>query len=173
MGATTIWERWDSMLPDGSINPGEMTSFNHYAFGAVASWLHSTVAGLSADTPGYQRIRIAPRPRPPLTDAGATHETPYGTAAVDWRLDGATLVVDVLIPPGTVGAIIDLENHPPEERGPGRHVIRVPYPEPAHSRFESRVTGPASVRGMRGRRGIVIKERHPISARSPSSEGQQ
>ena len=35
MGATTIWERWDSMLPDGTINPGQMTSFNHYAFGAV------------------------------------------------------------------------------------------------------------------------------------------
>ncbi len=40
MGATTTWERWDSLLPDGSVNPGEMTSFNHYALGAVASWLH-------------------------------------------------------------------------------------------------------------------------------------
>ena len=39
LGATTIWERWNSMLPDGSINPGEMTSFNHYAFGAVADFL--------------------------------------------------------------------------------------------------------------------------------------
>jgi alpha-L-rhamnosidase len=39
MSATTIWERWDSMLPDGSINPGDMTSFNHYALGAVADWL--------------------------------------------------------------------------------------------------------------------------------------
>ena len=45
MGATTIWERWDSMLPDGTINPGEMTSFNHYALGAVADWLHRTVGG--------------------------------------------------------------------------------------------------------------------------------
>ncbi|MGL1682664.1 hypothetical protein ACSTIO_23860, partial [Vibrio parahaemolyticus] len=47
MGATTVWERWDSMLPDGSVNPGEMTSFNHYALGAVADWLHRTVAGLA------------------------------------------------------------------------------------------------------------------------------
>ena len=45
MGATTIWERWDSMLPDGTINPGEMTSFNHYALGAVADWMHRTVGG--------------------------------------------------------------------------------------------------------------------------------
>ncbi|MCB0241082.1 MAG: alpha-L-rhamnosidase, partial [Anaerolineae bacterium] len=47
MGATTIWERWDSMLPDGRVNPGKMTSFNHYALGAVADWLHRTVAGLA------------------------------------------------------------------------------------------------------------------------------
>src|SRR5262249_14600583 len=54
MGATTIWERWDSMLPDGSINPGEMTSFNHYAFGAVADWLHRVVGGLAPAAPGYR-----------------------------------------------------------------------------------------------------------------------
>ena len=46
MGATTVWERWDSMLPDGTVNPGEMTSFNHYALGAVADWLHRRVAAL-------------------------------------------------------------------------------------------------------------------------------
>ena len=55
MGATTVWERWDSLLPDGSVNPGEMTSFNHYALGAVADWLHRTVAGLAPDAPGYRR----------------------------------------------------------------------------------------------------------------------
>ena len=86
MGATTIWERWDSMLPDGSINPGDMTSFNHYAFGAVADWLHRTVAGLAPAAPGYRRLRIAPRPGPGITSAAATHETPYGTAAVAWTL---------------------------------------------------------------------------------------
>ena len=47
MGATTVWERWDSMLPDGSINPGEMTSFNHYALGAVADWMHRTIGGIA------------------------------------------------------------------------------------------------------------------------------
>ena len=72
MGATTIWERWDTMLPDGSINPGEMTSFNHYALGAVADWLHRTVAGLAPRHPATAgcgcappRRRPHPRPRPP------------------------------------------------------------------------------------------------------------
>ncbi|EEA21078.1 hypothetical protein EYB25_008541 [Talaromyces marneffei] len=54
MGATTVWERWDSMLPDGSINPGEMTSFNHYALGSIINWLHSTVAGVSPLSAGWK-----------------------------------------------------------------------------------------------------------------------
>ncbi|WP_329609203.1 alpha-L-rhamnosidase-related protein [Arthrobacter sp. ATA002] len=52
MGATTVWERWDSMLPDRTINPGQMTSFNHYAFGAVADWMYRRLAGLAPDSPG-------------------------------------------------------------------------------------------------------------------------
>jgi alpha-L-rhamnosidase len=47
MGATTVWERWDSMLRYGTSNPGQMTSFNHYALGAVADWIHRTVARLA------------------------------------------------------------------------------------------------------------------------------
>ena len=64
MGATTIWERWDSMLPDGSINPGEMTSFNHYALGAVADWMHRVLGGLApgrARLPGHRRRAAAGR----------------------------------------------------------------------------------------------------------------
>ena len=67
MGATTVWERWDSMLPDGSINPGEMTSFNHYALGAVADWLHRRVAGLAPAAPGYREIAVRPLPTAALT----------------------------------------------------------------------------------------------------------
>ena len=62
MGATTIWERWDSMLPDGTINPGEMTSFNHYALGAVADWMHRTIGGIAPLEPGYSKVLIAPQP---------------------------------------------------------------------------------------------------------------
>ncbi|PTT70646.1 alpha-L-rhamnosidase, partial [Arthrobacter sp. HMWF013] len=62
MGATTIWERWDSMLPDGSINEGEMTSFNHYALGAVADWMHRSLAGLAPAEPGYRKLLVRPRP---------------------------------------------------------------------------------------------------------------
>ena len=86
MGATTIWERWDSMLPDGTINPGEMTSFNHYALGSVADWLHRTVAGLAPAEPGYRRVRVAPRIGGGLTWAHASLRSPSGEIAVGWRL---------------------------------------------------------------------------------------
>ncbi len=62
MGATTMWERWDSMLPDGTINPGQMTSFNHYALGAVADWMHRNIGGIAPLEPGYSRVLIAPQP---------------------------------------------------------------------------------------------------------------
>ena len=78
MGATTVWERWDSMLPDGSINPGEMTSFNHYAFGAVADYLHRVVAGLAPGAPGYRSVTVKPVPGGALTSARARQLTPYG-----------------------------------------------------------------------------------------------
>jgi alpha-L-rhamnosidase len=107
MGATTVWERWDSMLPDGTVNPGEMTSFNHYALGAVADWLHRTVAGLAPAAPGYRRLLVRPRPGGGLTHASATHETPYGRAAVSWSRTDGELRVTVMVPPGTT-ALIDL-----------------------------------------------------------------
>ncbi len=84
MGGTTIWERWDSMLPDGRLNPGDMLSFNHYALGAMADWLHRTLAGLAPAEPGYRRILVAPRPGGGLSFARASHETPYGRAEVHW-----------------------------------------------------------------------------------------
>lgn len=126
MGATTVWERWDSLLPDGSVNPGEMTSFNHYALGAVADWLHRTVAGLAPAAPGYRRLRIAPRPLASLDHASARHETPYGEAAVEWRRDGDAVRITAVVPPNTT-ADVDLPGIPadgttlPTTVGSGTH----------------------------------------------------
>ncbi|MCU1422016.1 MAG: Bacterial alpha-L-rhamnosidase [Microbacteriaceae bacterium] len=119
MGATTIWERWDSMLPDGSINPGEMTSFNHYAFGAVADWMHRTIGGISALEPGYSRILLAPQPGGGLTSASASLKTPHGTVSVDWTIDGAGLHVDVEVPEGAT-AVLRLPGSEDVELGAGR-----------------------------------------------------
>ncbi len=131
MGATTIWERWDSMLPDGQVNPGQMTSFNHYALGAVADWLHRTVAGLAPADPGYRRILVAPHPGGGLTHAAAAHETPYGRAEVQWRRAGSSLILDVTIPPGAT-ALVQLpdQTDAPVEVGTGRHTFTCAFRAP-------------------------------------------
>jgi alpha-L-rhamnosidase len=104
-GATTIWERWDSLLEDGSINPGEMTSFNHYALGAVADWLHRVVGGLAPAAPGYARLAIAPQPLPGLEWATTRHDTPYGTASVEWRRQDGQLCVRAVVPANTAASV--------------------------------------------------------------------
>ncbi|KAG7041707.1 glycosyltransferase family 28 domain-containing protein [Colletotrichum scovillei] len=105
-GATTVWERWDSMLPDGTINPGDMTSFNHYAFGAVAKFLVERLAGLQRLEPGWKRSRAKPILGAELTNASAEHVTPYGKVACAWKLadegEGRLrLKVNVVVPPLT------------------------------------------------------------------------
>jgi len=122
MGATTVWERWDSMLPDGRLNPGDMLSFNHYALASVADWLHRIVAGLAPAAPGYRRLLVAPLPGGGLDHASAAHETPYGRAEVSWTRGGGQLEVDLLVPAGA-RAFVSLPD--PEwqdvEVGSGRH----------------------------------------------------
>jgi alpha-L-rhamnosidase len=118
------------MLPDGSINPGDMTSFNHYAFGAVADWLHRTVAGLAPGTPGYRTLLVAPRPGVGLTAASATHETPYGTAAVAWQLTGTEFTLDVTVPPNTTAEISLPNGSEPVSVGSGQHSFTRTIPEP-------------------------------------------
>ena len=123
MGATTIWERWDSMLPDGTINPGQMTSFNHYALGAVADWLHRTVGGIAPLEPGYSRVLIAPHPGGDIDWARSTLETRHGTISVSWsRRDAGPIELDVTLPEG-VTAEVELWGSDVHELGGGRHVL--------------------------------------------------
>lgn len=119
-GATTVWERWDSLLPDGTVNPGQMTSFNHYALGAVADWMHRVIAGLAPASPGYRQIRFAPRPGGGLTSASARQLTPYGEASIAWRIEGGSLEVEVKVPVGAE-AVLDLLGLGEETLGSGIH----------------------------------------------------
>ncbi|GAB4113649.1 MAG: glycoside hydrolase family 78 protein [Roseiflexaceae bacterium] len=130
MGATTIWERWDSMLPDGSVNPGEMTSFNHYALGAVADWLHRVVAGLAPAAPGYRQIVIAPHLGAGLTYARARHHSPYGPIEAGWQIEGATLTIHASIPHGTTATVHLPGATEPFIIGPGQYQWQQPCQPP-------------------------------------------
>ncbi|KAL4806574.1 bacterial alpha-L-rhamnosidase-domain-containing protein [Aspergillus unguis] len=107
MGATTVWERWDSMLPDGTINPGEMTSFNHYALGSIINWLHKTVAGVSPLEPGWKQILVQPLPGGTITSAGAKYETAYGRLEVRWEVkDGDQFRLELVVPPNSTAKVV-------------------------------------------------------------------
>ena len=129
MGATTIWERWDSLLPDGTVNPGEMTSFNHYAFGAVADWLHHLVAGLAPDGPGSGLMRIAPEPARPAIDSAASTARPItGPRNRAGRSATIGFKLEAVVPPNTRGNVLVPGETSHRDVGSGRHVwtARIP-----------------------------------------------
>jgi alpha-L-rhamnosidase len=106
-GATTIWERWDGIKPDGTFqNPG-MNSFNHYAYGAIGEWMYGVVAGLELDPqdPAYRHVLVQPRPGGRLASAEARLETPYGEAASGWTLAGGKATVSATVPPNARGTV--------------------------------------------------------------------
>jgi len=108
MGATTIWERWDGIKPNGSFQTPDMNSFNHYAYGAIGDWMYKTIAGINAvaDQPGYKYILISPKPGGKITNAAAELETVYGTVKSAWTLEGGLLKLDVTIPANTKAKIV-------------------------------------------------------------------
>lgn len=106
-GATTIWERWDGYTEDNGFQDPSMNSFNHYAYGAIGTWLYTKVAGINVDPeqPGYKHSEIRPQPGGGLTQATGTLQTQYGELRSSWALDGNTLILDVTIPPNTSATI--------------------------------------------------------------------
>lgn len=106
MGATTIWERWDTQKPDGTIIEG-MNSFNHYSYGAIGEWLYSHVAGLSIDVenPGYKHILFHPHPGGGLTNAKVDFESMYGAVKSAWEIKGDKFIYEVSIPVNTTGTV--------------------------------------------------------------------
>ena len=150
MGATTMWERWDSLLADGTINRTEMTSFNHYALGAIADFLHRVVAGLAPGAPGYRQLHIAPRPGGGLTHAAAALRTPYGDASVRWQRPGDRLVVDVVVPTGST-ARVELPGQPAADVGPGSHRFECLHRPAAPRPVAAGARGPDARRARRAR----------------------
>lgn len=97
-GATTIWERWDSVKPDGHMEDNGMNSLNHYAYGSVGSFLVEVIGGITAAAPGYRRVRIAPYPVRGITSARVEQKTPYGLVVSSWQWEDYHMKADITIP---------------------------------------------------------------------------
>ena len=103
MGATTIWEKWNAIKPDSTI---QATSFNHYSYGAVGEWLYRVVAGIDAASPGYEKITIHPQPGGGLEWVNAGYTCPYGKIVSNWKITNGKFTMHVEIPAGTRATIM-------------------------------------------------------------------
>lgn len=117
LGATTTWERWNSYTEEdgfaykrmNSNDPANMNSFNHYAYGAVAEWMYSYMAGIMYDTdnPGFKHFILQPTPDVSgrITSVNGSYNSPYGLISSSWRYDGDRFIYDATIPANTSATV--------------------------------------------------------------------
>ena len=100
LGATTVWEHWDSMREDGTLWSTDMNSFNHYSYGCVCDWMFDTIAGIGVDEehPGFENVILAPRPDKRLEWVKATFDTKYGTVSSAWKYNGDSIDYEFTVP---------------------------------------------------------------------------
>ena len=109
-GATTMWEHWDGIKPDGSFWSSDMNSYNHYAYGAIGEWMFRALAGIDAARPGYAALLLHPRPIEGLSFVSAWQKTPYGRVRCEWRVgEDGEHSVNCAVPSGAT-AVLVLEN---------------------------------------------------------------
>lgn len=107
MGATTMWERWNSIRADGQFGPVDMNSFNHYAYGAVADWMFQHLGGVEIVEPGYKKFRVAPLvDHTALNNARCQLRTPYGLILVEWARSEDELKLTVTVPANTSAEVV-------------------------------------------------------------------
>jgi alpha-L-rhamnosidase len=118
-GATTIWERWNSILPNGEFDTSGMNSLNHYAYGSIGEWMYRKLAGINQLEPGYKRILIKPQFIKGITSVEATFNSVYGEIKSAWTCRDYKIKVDVVIPANTTALIYLPEKENPLEVSSG------------------------------------------------------
>ena len=102
-GATTIWEHWDGIKPDGSFWSDAMNSYNHYAYGCILDWMVETLAGINVDErmTGYKRFAVTPQLPNEWNDLKCSYDSVYGKIAVELTRGSAGLNVKLTVPENT------------------------------------------------------------------------
>ena len=109
MGATTIWERWNSVLPDGKISGIEMNSMNHYSYGSIEEWMYRNAAGIqpSEEETGFRKFTLAPQPDYRLPWMDARVNSSMGLIRSYWKVeDPKHLHVEFTVPCGAEATIL-------------------------------------------------------------------
>ena len=109
LGATTIWERWNSLLNDGTINGNSMNSFNHYAYGSVCESIYSRIAGLKNLSPGWKKVEIKPHINYRIKNIDFSYNSISGKYEIKWKIENNIFYIDIIIPYGCE-ALVELPN---------------------------------------------------------------
>lgn len=135
LGATTIWERWNSMEPDGSVSSTGMNSFNHYAYGSVGEWMWRVTAGINPteEAPGFRRVVLSPVPNAKMKTLCADYDSPAGRYHVEWKVEDATHVAMNISVPFDCAAELRLpwaKGFPARELEAGEYAFEIETAEP-------------------------------------------
>lgn len=129
-GATTIWERWDALKPDGSVNDVKieqsnenMVSFNHYAFGSVGKFYYQFILGINPLEPGYRKILIKPFTDKRLGEVSGRFISRQGEIESSWKYLSDTIVEFSIKTPQST--IIELPNGDRYEVESGEYVYQI------------------------------------------------
>ena len=123
LGATTIWERWNSLLENGTLSDPHMNSFNHYAFGSVCEAIYSRIAGLRSASPGFRKVIIKPQLNYRMKEINFSYNSISGEYKIFWKWEGKEFKMNVSIPYGTEATII-LPNGEKHIVNEGIHIYR-------------------------------------------------
>ncbi|MFJ7996333.1 alpha-L-rhamnosidase [Streptomyces sp. NPDC096310] len=104
-GATTMWERWDSIRPDGTFQDAGMNSFNHYAYGSVGEWMYAHIAGIAPGAPGFRKIIVRPRPGGGVTEASGRFDSLHGPVTTRWKAADGGFRLTVTVPANTTAEV--------------------------------------------------------------------
>ena len=118
-GATTIWERWNSILPNGDFDESGMNSLNHYAYGSIGDWMYRKVAGLSQLEPGYKKFQVKPMFVKGIEEWGTEFESVYGKIVAKTSCKNGKIHVHVEVPANTTAVIVLPEKEEVHEVGSG------------------------------------------------------
>ena len=121
MGATTIWERWNSILPDGDFESSGMNSLNHYAYGSIGDWMYRKIAGIQQLELGYHSFEIKPMFVKGIEEAECSLDTPYGKIISSWSCKDKKIKVEITVPANTTAKVYLPEKDGVNELGSGKY----------------------------------------------------
>ena len=106
LGATTIWERWNSLLENGTISGTSMNSFNHYAYGSVCESIYSRIAGLRNVGVGWKKVIIKPHLNYRMKKIDFSYDSISGKYEIFWKWKEEKFEMNITIPNGCEAQVI-------------------------------------------------------------------